>query len=158
MNATLKAGLILLVVFALGAMAGIATMRVTHEPQRRGPSDDPFRKDPEVVDRIERRLVDRYDFTEEQRVAVRRILMDSQKKYDDFFQETRPIFDKIRRNQQMAIRELMSQEQLEAFDKWIEERRRRGPGGGHNGDRRRPDRPPPPGSGHRPAKDDTSDK
>lgn len=87
MNATLKAGLILLVVFALGAMAGIATMRVKHEPPRRGPSNDPFRKDPELVDHIERRLVDHYELTEEQRVAVRRILMDAQKKYDDFFRK-----------------------------------------------------------------------
>jgi hypothetical protein len=68
--------------------------------------------------------------------------MDSQKKYDDFFHETRPTFDKIRRDQRDAIRALMTPEQIVKFDQWLEEHRRTGPG--KPGDRR-PKGPPPAG-------------
>lgn len=142
MNSKLKAGVILVIIFAIGALAGTAGNRLMrdHHP-RRTQSNDPFRKDPEIVTRIEQRLVDHYDLTEEQALAVRQILIDSQKKYDDFFHKTRPTFERIRREQRDSIRALMSPDQLEKFDKWMEEHRKRGPrlGGPRlEGERRRP--------------------
>jgi Spy/CpxP family protein refolding chaperone len=146
MNSTLKAGLILFVVFAIGVTAGVTGFRLTHKPPPRSPSNDPYRQDPTLVDRIERRLVEHYDLTEEQRVAVRQILKDSQKKYDDFFRDTRPTFEQIRRDQREAIRAIMTPEQVVAFEAWIEERRKNRPndgGPGRDGGPRPPHGPRP---------------
>lgn len=140
MNSTLKAGLILVTIFAMGVMVGVAGLRISREPPNRGPGNDPYRQDPEVVDHIQKRLTENYDLTLEQQKAVRTILERTQKRYDDFFFETRPTFDEIRRSQRNAIREIMTLEQLAKFEAWIEQRRRHRPEGERgprpDGDRR----------------------
>ncbi len=153
MNSKLKAGLILSVVFALGILVGFLAERLllNQSPlrfQRAGL--DPFRMEKGVVEHIEQRVTKRYNLTSEQAVQLREILEDTQLKYNAFFQETRPTFDRIRRGQREAIREIMTPEQIEAFDEWLGERR--GRHGGRNGERRGPNRhgvpgpdePPPP--------------
>ena len=137
MNSKLKAGLILSVVFALGILVGYSADRLllNQSPlrfQRAGL--DPFRMEKGVVEHIEQRVSKRYGLTEEQAVRLREILEDSQLKYNAFFQETRPTFDRIRRGQREAIRMIMTPEQIQAFDEWLGERR--GRHGGRNGERR----------------------
>ena len=124
MNSNLKVAIILVVVFAIGVMAGIVYTNRTDDRPHRNPRFDPFRADPEVIKNIERRIVDNYGLSEEQALAVRKILKDVQNKYDAFFHKTRPAFDQIRRAQQLAIKELMTPEQIEKFEAWLEERRK----------------------------------
>ncbi len=145
MNSTLKAGLILVTIFAMGVMVGVAGIRISRESPNRGPGNDPYRQDPEVVDRIQKRLVEHYDLSLDQQKAVREILEQAQKKYDNFFFETRPTFDQIRHEQRDAIREIMTPEQLVKFEAWIEQRRRDRPAGerGPRGDGDRRLRGPP---------------
>ncbi len=137
MNSKLKAGLILSVVFALGMLVGYSADRLllNQSPlrfQRAGL--DPFRMEKGVVEHIEQRVTKRYGLTEGQAVQLREILEDSQLKYNTFFQETRPAFDRIRRGQREAIRQIMTPEQIQAFDEWLGDRR--GRHGGRNGERR----------------------
>lgn len=129
MNSTLKAGLILITVFAMGVMVGVAGLRNSHKPPQRSPGNDPYRQDPEVVDHIHKRLTESYNFSPEQQMAVRKILEESQKRYDDFFSETRPTFEQIRRDQRDAIRKVMNPDQLAKFEAWIEQRRKNRPEG-----------------------------
>ena len=46
----------------------------------------------------------------------RQILNESQKLYESLYSETRPSLDQIRRAQQAAIRELMTDDQKEKFE------------------------------------------
>lgn len=148
MNSKLKAGIILLIVFALGVMSGIAGLRLVKSRPLQFQGLDPFRMEKGVIDRIEKRLVDRFELSADQRVAVRQILMNSQKKYNQFFHETRPTFEEIRRDQREAIREVMTPVQLKNFDAWLEERRKhhaaREGVQGREEERHRPIGPPPP--------------
>ena len=156
MNPSVKAALILVVVFAIGGLSGyVVNEQFDRRPTRTiGPGLDPFRMERGVVEHIENRLSNQYKLTEEQRAGVRTILNESQKLYESLYSDTRPSLDQIRRAQQAAIRELMTDEQKEKFEKWLEERRKRwearanrGERGPRNGDRGpRPERmkgPPP---------------
>lgn len=149
MNSTLKAGLILVTIFAMGVMVGVAGMRISQESPKRGPGNDPYRQDPEVVDHIQKRLTENYGLTLEQQKAVRELLEQAQKRYDDFFFETRPTFEQIRREQRNGIREIMTPEQLVKFEAWIEQRRRHRPEGERGprseDDERKPKGPSPEG-------------
>ena len=148
MKPSIKAGLILTIVFLIGGLAGFITAkRVDDRPARfLGPRLDPFRQEEGINEHIENRLTKIYKFTEEQRLAMRTILEDAQRKYDDLYRETRPALDQIRRVQQAAIREMMTEEQQERFDRWMAERRKHWEGRG--------DRPPREGEteGSRPPK------
>lgn len=138
MNPSVKAALILVVVFVIGGLSGfVASKQLGGRPTRTiGPGLDPFRMERGVIEHIENRLSNQYQFTEEQRLGVRTILEDSQKLYESLYQDTRPSLDQIRRAQQAAIRELMTDEQKEKFSKWLEERRKRWEArGGSRGDR-----------------------
>ena len=148
MNSNLKAAVILVIVFAIGVMAGMVYTNRTDDRPRRDPRMDPFRADPEVLKHIERRIVENYDLSEEQAIAVRQILKEAQNKYDEFFHETRPTFDQIRRAQQEGIRAVMTPEQLEKFEAWLEERRKRRER--HEGEGRQGGRPRPPNGRHPP--------
>ncbi len=140
MNSKLKAGIILAVVFAIGILAGTSVDRLL----------SPFRMEKSGVEHIQQRMTERLGLTEDQVVKVREILEDSQLKYDAFFKETRPTFERIRREQRQRIRTILTSEQIETFDKWLDERRNRR--GGRDGERRgssghgppRPGGPPPP--------------
>lgn len=157
MNSKLKAGLILSVVFALGILVGYSADRLllNQSPlrfQRAGL--DPFRMEKGVVEHIEQRVTNRYGLTQEQAVRLREILEDTQLKYNAFFQETRPTFERIRRGQREAIRKIMTPEQIQAFDEWLGERR--GRHGERNGDRRGSNRHGVPGPDELPPPDATS--
>lgn len=131
MKPSVKATLILSVVFFIGGLTGFIAGKLQDDRPARflGPRLDPFRQEKGVNEHIENRLSKVYSFTDEQRLKVRTILKDAQIKYDALYQETRPALDQIRRAQQMAIRETMTPEQRVRFDKWFEERRK------HRGDR-----------------------
>lgn len=144
MNPSVKAALILVVVFAIGGLTGyVVNERFDRRPTRTlGPGLDPFRMERGVIEHIENRLSNAYDLTDEQQLGVRKILDDSQRLYESLYRDTRPTLDQIRRAQQAAIRELMTDEQKEKFEKWLEERRKRmearrerGDRGSRNGDR-----------------------
>jgi Spy/CpxP family protein refolding chaperone len=157
MKSTLKAGLILTTVFAIGVMVGVEGIRITQKRVVRTPRDEPVRSGEAEVQHIAERLTEKYNLTEDQQVVVRAILQEAQKKYDAFFDSTRPAFEQIRREQREAIRAQMTPEQEVKFEAWIEERRknhsqRDGEGPRPNGDYRqsrgpgaRPDGPPPAG-------------
>ncbi|MDA0348499.1 MAG: hypothetical protein O3C43_16145 [Verrucomicrobia bacterium] len=154
MNSTLKAGLILTTVFAIGVMVGMAGIRITHKQVVRIPRDEPLRTGEAEVQHIAERLTEKYNLTEDQQVVVRAILQETQKKYDTFFDSTRPAFEQIRREQREAIRAQMTPEQVVKFEAWIEGKRknhpeRNGEGPWSNGDHRprgpRPDGSPPTG-------------
>ena len=127
MNPSVKAAFILIVVFAIGGLAGFVTSKqFDGRPSRYvGPGLDPFRMEKGMITHIEGRLVKSYELTEDQRLGVRKILEDSQMMYEALFRDTRPSLDQIRRAQQTAIRETMTEEQRVRFDKWLEERRKR---------------------------------
>ena len=155
MNSTLKAGLILTSIFAIGVMVGVSGMRIKHNKRPlRIQHDEPVRSGEAEVRHIAERLTEKYNLTEDQQVVVRAILQEAQKKYDEFFVSTRPAFEQIRREQREAIRAQMTPEQVVKFEAWIEERRknrpkRDGEGPRPNGDHRprgpRPNGPPPEG-------------
>ena len=150
MNSSLKAASILVVVFAIGGLTGyVANEQFDRRPTRTlGPGLDPFRMERGILEHIENRLSNSYNLTEEQRLGVKGILQDSQKLYETLYRDTRPSLDQIRNAQQAAIRELMTDEQKEKFEEWLEERRKRwesrrerGERGPRNGERGGP-RPP----------------
>lgn len=154
MNSTLKAGLILTTIFAIGVMVGVSGMRIKHKRPARIQHYEPVRTGEAEVKRIAERLTEKYNLTADQQVAVRATLQEAQKRYDAFFFETRPAFEQIRREQREAIQAQMTPEQLVKFEAWIEERRKKypardGEGPRPNGDYRprgpRPDGPPPSG-------------
>ncbi|MBH53244.1 MAG: hypothetical protein CMI18_02735 [Opitutaceae bacterium] len=123
MNPSIKAVLILVLFFVIGGLSGFfVSKRLDRGP--RGPALDPFRLENGVIDHIQARLTHTYGLTGEQQIGVRRILEDAQVKYEALYWDTRPSLDKIRRAQQMAIRETMTEEQVEQFDKWLEKRRK----------------------------------
>ena len=150
MNQTVKAALILVVVFAIGGLAGfVGSKRLDGRSGRPlGPTLDPFRMEHGMLDHIHGRLTNSYDLSDEQQLGVRKILEDAQEKYGALFRETRPTLEQIRRAQQMAIRESMTEAQKEQFDTWLEERRKRWEARGSRGDREgRGDRPRRDGNG-----------
>ena len=149
MNPSVKAALILVIVFAIGGLSGfVASKQLGGRPTRTiGPGLDPFRMERGVIEHIENRLSNQYDLTEEQQMGIRKILDDSQKLYETLYLDTRPSLDQIRRAQQAAIRELMTDEQQVKFEKWLEERRKRWEERGGRGERgprngERGERPP----------------
>ena len=128
MNSSVKAALILVVVFAIGGLTGfVVNESIERRSEERpiGPRLDPFRLEEGVIDHIQGRLTKVYDLTEEQQMGIRKILEDAQKNYEALYINTRPALDQIRRAQQMAIRETMTEKQAERFDKWLDERRKR---------------------------------
>lgn len=147
MNPSVKAALILVVVFAIGGLSGFVVSKKFGGSSGRplGPGLDPFRVQDGVIDHIHGRLTNVYDLTDEQKGAVRVILQDAQQQYEALYRDTRPALDQIRRAQQMAIQETMTEEQRERFEEWLEERRKRREA---RGDRMRRDGNGGPG-GHR---------
>ena len=152
MNPSVKAALILVVVFAIGGLSGFVVSKQFDGRSGRpiGPGLDPFRLESGIIDHIHGRLTNVYDLSEDQQQTVRTILEETQEQYEALYRETRPSLDQIRRAQQLAIQETMTEQQRERFEEWLDERRKRreargdrirreggGPGGpgGHRGPR-----------------------
>lgn len=127
MRRTLQAKLLIVVVFAVGLLTGAVLMDV-YETRVFSRSDGGdrraglFRHDPSFSEFLE--------LTEEQQVEVRAILETTRESFRQLRRQTRPMYDELRENSRNQIRALLTEEQLERYDTWMEqaERDRNGSG------------------------------
>jgi len=83
------------------------------------------------------RILERLDLTDEQRAQVRQILGDARAELDAMRRESEPRFAEVRRRSDERLRQVLTPEQWQQFQKLKEEMRGRRRGG-------RGDGPPPP--------------
>jgi Spy/CpxP family protein refolding chaperone len=108
-------GLIMLaIMFAVGALAGAATMRVVNAdeaPRLRQP-----RPQPDLLERLE--------LAPEQRVQAEAILERRRAQMEEFWDEHRPALRAIADSARADLRALLTPEQRELEERFMEERRR----------------------------------
>lgn len=121
----LLAMLVLFTTFAAGALVGLASEQVldANEPERvetrrgRGPHRNPFARQGMLAERLQ--------LTEEQRAEIESILAADRAKTDSMFREIRPRLRARYDSTTSRIREVLTVEQQEEFDRYRQERRER---------------------------------
>jgi hypothetical protein len=119
----LTAILYLILVFASGVLVGVVS---THLYAVKASVPPPA---PRTMAEFTRRYTDemrqRVGVNDEQVAAVKKILIDAKKRYDDLRREQKPMRDHIQQEQVDAIRAVLTDTQRPAYDAWRAERAKR---------------------------------
>lgn len=128
----LAAFIIFVLGFAAGALALNAYRAWTRAEGRGGPGRG---------GRGLERVVERLDLTAEQRAQVRQILDEARAEIDAMRKESEPRFEEVRRRSDERLRQVLTPEQWQQFQKMKEEMRGRRRGGRRDGGPERPREP-----------------
>jgi hypothetical protein len=120
----LSAILYLILVFASGVLVGVVSTRL-YAVKASVPAPAPPRTMAEFTRRYTDEMRQRVGVNDEQVAAVKKILIDTKKRYDDLRREQRPMRDRIQQEQVDAIRAVLTDAQKPAYDAWRAERAKR---------------------------------
>lgn len=111
----------LILVFASGILVGVVSTRLyaVKASVRAVPAP---RNMAELTSRYLDEMRQKVGVTEEQAVAVKKILADTKKKFDDLRREERPLRDRIQQEQVDSIRAVLTDAQKPAYEAWRAER------------------------------------
>ena len=114
-RATLKIWLVLLVVFVLGCVTGVA---LTGLYRSRANGDRPEARERAMSERFEK-MRRELSLTDQQTTSVRTILDETRTEYRALRTELRPRFDEPRQKARVRIRALLTPEQQQKFDAMV---------------------------------------
>jgi hypothetical protein len=114
-HTTLKIWLVLLVVFVLGCVTGVA---LTGLYRSRAGGDRPEARERAMNERFEK-MRSELGLTDQQTTAVRGILDETRNEYRAVRTELRPRFDEPRQKARARIRALLTPEQQQKFDAMV---------------------------------------
>jgi Spy/CpxP family protein refolding chaperone len=112
---TLKIWLVLVVVFVLGCVTGVA---LTGLYRSRASGDRPEARERAMNERFEK-MRSELSLTDQQTTAVRTILDETRNEYHALRTELRPRFDEPRQKARARIRALLTPEQQQKFDAMV---------------------------------------
>jgi Spy/CpxP family protein refolding chaperone len=112
---TLKIWLVLVVVFVLGCVTGVA---LTGLYRSRASGDRPEAREHAMNERFEK-MRSELSLTDQQTTAVRTILDETRNEYRALRTELRPRFDEPRQKARARIRALLTPEQQQKFDAMV---------------------------------------
>jgi Spy/CpxP family protein refolding chaperone len=112
---TLKIWLVLVVVFVLGCVTGVALAGLYRS---RASGDRPEARERAVNERFEK-MRKELSLTDQQTTAVRTILDETRNEYRTLRTELRPRFDEPRQKARARIRALLTPEQQQKFDAMV---------------------------------------
>jgi len=112
---TLKIWLVLVVVFVLGCVTGVA---LTGLYKSRASGDQPEGRERAMNERFEK-MRSQLGLTDQQTTAVRTILDETRNEYRALRTELRPRFDEPRQKARARIRALLTTEQQQKFDAMV---------------------------------------
>lgn len=112
---TLKIWLVLVVVFVLGCVTGVA---LTGLYRSRASGDRPEARERAMNERFEK-MRSELSLTDQQTTAVRTILDETRNEYRALRTELRPRFDEPRQKARARIRALLTPEQQQKFDAMV---------------------------------------
>jgi hypothetical protein len=120
----LTAILYLILVFASGVLVGVVSTRLYAVKASVPPAAAP-RTMAEFTHRYVEEMRQKVGVNDEQVAAVKKILFDTKKKYDDLRHRERPLRDRIQQDQVDAIRSVLSETQKPRYETWRAERLKR---------------------------------
>lgn len=112
---TLKIWLVLVVVFVLGCVTGVA---LTGLYRSRASGDHPEAREHAMNERFEK-MRSELSLTDQQTTAVRTVLDETRNEYHALRTELRPRFDEPRQKARARIRALLTPEQQQKFDAMV---------------------------------------
>ena len=112
---TLKIWLVLVAVFVLGSITGVA---LTGLYRSRASGDRPETRDRAMSERFEK-MRRELNLTDQQTTSVRTILDETRNEYRTLRAELRPRFDEPRQKARIRIRALLTPEQQQKFDAMV---------------------------------------
>ena len=112
---TLKIWLVLVIVFVLGCVTGVA---LTGLYRSRASGDRPEARERAMNERFEK-MRSELSLTDQQTTAVRTILDETRNEYRALRTELRPRFDEPRQKARARIRALLTPEQQQKFDAMV---------------------------------------
>ncbi|HSE98465.1 MAG TPA: hypothetical protein VLD57_09400 [Blastocatellia bacterium] len=104
---------VLVVVFALGCVTGAAINGLYRGPSESNPGASAIDRGEAYFDSLKREL----NLSEQQAASMRAILDETRTRYKDICAEVRPRYYNLRETARLRMRELLSEQQAERFDR-----------------------------------------